>query len=101
MKKIEKNCTFTFIAEFRGGTYCTQVEAETIEESIKLWILKIKEEIGEIKHLGDKTITALEMDLNDTDNKPVLLKGLKNIWYTIASTKKGVFQINIVKTNTQ
>lgn len=88
MEGVEKIFTFTFIVEFRGGTYCTQVEAKTINESVKKWVSKIKKEQSEIKHLGDKIIRELESDLKNIDNKPILLTGLKNVWCTSASTKK-------------
>lgn len=100
MKEIDKESTFTFIVEFRGGTYCTQVKARNVNESINKWILKIKDEQTEIKHLGDKIIAELEKDLSEANNQPVLLKGLENTWCTSASTINGSFLINIVKTNT-
>ena len=39
--------------------------------------------------------------LNDNDYKPIELSTLKNIWCSNFSTSKGVFSVNIVKTNDQ
>jgi hypothetical protein len=89
---------YTFHVDFRGGTYCTQVNAKKLDESLSKWIEKIKIEKNEIKYLGDKIIKQLEDEIRNPDNKPVLLTGLINVWCTFYSTRKGIFDIYIVQT---
>lgn len=92
--------TFTFIADYRGGTYCTQVQAETINKSVRKWTEKLKVEIEEIQYLGYKIIEELEAVSKDKDNQPTPLKGLKNVWCANYTTRQGSFSINIIQTQT-
>lgn len=90
---------FTFIANFRGGTYCTQVQAADVYKSIPEWIRKIKKEQDQIQYLGNKIIEELKKEAKDENNEPVLLNGLQNVWFISYSTTKGSFHINIVQTD--
>ena len=92
---------FTIIAEFRGGTYCSQVYSEDVYSAQKEWIKCLERDKKEIKFLGDKIILELILMLNDEDYKPIELSTLKNIWCSNFSTSKGVFSVNIVKANDQ
>jgi hypothetical protein len=47
---------YTYIMEFRGGTYTTQVKSYDLETSIQDWTEKIYNERKQIDHLGLKTI---------------------------------------------
>ena len=98
MVKIEL-LTYTFITNYRGGIYCTQVKAENVFKSVFAWTQKIKTEKEEIKYLGDKIIKELEVLSKDQDHKPILLTGLKNIWFATYPTHQGIFSINIVQTD--
>ncbi len=96
-----KLLNFTFIVNFRGGTYCSQVQAREVNKSIFKWIKQIEKEQGQIKYLGDKIIEELKKEAIDENNETILLIGLKNIWHTIYSTRQGAFHINIVQTDIQ
>ena len=98
MKRSKKK-TFTFIVAFRGGTYCTQVQAENVNKSILQWLNKIEIEQDQIQYLGNKVLEELKTMAKDDDDKPVPLIGLKNVWYTHYTTRKGSFGINIVQTD--
>lgn len=39
-----KLLTYTFVVEFRGGTYCSQVQAVNIDKAIVAWTEKLKVE---------------------------------------------------------
>jgi hypothetical protein len=93
--------TYTYILEFRGGTYTSQVQSETLETSIEKWIEKIREEREQIDQLGLKTIEEIMGQLlgETSDEKPVLLNGLLNVWYFTISTKKGFGTVHIIKTD--
>ncbi|MBW1656547.1 hypothetical protein [Flavobacterium quisquiliarum] len=90
---------FTYILQFREGTYCSQVKAENIESSIFKWFEKIKEEKNEIKFLGNKTLNDIEFKINNQTNIPTKLDRLNNVWFLHFSSKTGSFFINIIKTS--
>ncbi|KOF04478.1 hypothetical protein OB69_01405 [Roseivirga seohaensis subsp. aquiponti] len=91
---------YTYIMEFRGGTYTTQVKSNNLEASIKDWTDRIHEEQKQIGQLGLKTIKEIKEQLlrKDSDEKPVILNGLVNVWYFTVSTKKGFGTVHIIKT---
>lgn len=92
--------TFTFVVEFRGGTYCSQVKAKNIGKSIIAWAEKLKSEKSEIQYLGNKTIDEIIILTQDNNYKPVPLNKLKNVWYVNYLTKQGFCSINIIQTDT-
>ena len=60
--------TFTFIVYFRGGIYCSQVEAKNISASTIAWFEEIKSKKKDIKYLGDKILKELQIAINDEDD---------------------------------
>lgn len=91
--------TYTYVVEFRGGTYCSQIRAEDLSESLQGWLKELALTKSEIKYLGEKTINELKAMIDADDDFPVELNGLKNIWYIPFSTRSGYFRINIIKTD--
>ena len=91
---------FTYILDFRGGTYISQVQSDSLENSLNVWILQIEKEVNEIKYLGHKTINQMkEMQRNGGIEIPTKLIGLNNVWYNEISTSSGYLRINIVLTS--
>ncbi|WP_299840337.1 hypothetical protein [uncultured Tenacibaculum sp.] len=91
---------FTFIFEFRGGTYTSQLKAIDINKALLNWTEKLKKDSNQIDHLGPKTIIEIKDKLFNLDinEKPTMLSDMKNIWCITLNTKKGFGLINIVKT---
>ncbi|MCO4293923.1 hypothetical protein NF867_13745 [Solitalea sp. MAHUQ-68] len=90
---------FTYIMEFKGGTYTTQVYANALNDSVVAWALQIEKEITEIKLIGNKTVHQIkDLISKEMIDKPTLLTGLENVWYLEIYTRIGVLRINIVKT---
>lgn len=91
---------YTFIMEFRGGTYISQVKSISLEESMEDWINKIEKERKQIYQLGLKSIEDIKEQLlgEDPYESPVLLNGLVNVWHFTVSTRNGFGYVNIVKT---
>ncbi len=86
--------------EFRGGTYVSQVNADTVIKSIVVWIELLENELDEIKYLGINTIQEIKGLIHNGDiDEPVLLKDRKNVWYLGIYSNIGVISINIVKTS--
>jgi hypothetical protein len=94
---MKKTYLFTIIAEFRKGTYVSQVKSKSVVGALKEWIAEI--DAKEIEHLDSKTIELVRADMarNDCD-KPSKIEGMRNVWFTMLLSKKGSFFINIVKT---
>lgn len=61
--------------------------------------MKINEQKAEIKFLGDATLKEIASVIADEDYQPVMLKGLKNIWFMHVPTTQGGLHLNIVKTD--
>lgn len=96
--ELTSKLTFTYIIEFNGGTYCSQIHAEDINASTILWVEKIETEKEQIQSLTDEIILELRTEIQNEDNQPTLLRGLKNAWHTLYQTSGGSFFINIVQT---
>jgi len=84
---------YTIIFEYKEGTYVSQVEALDEFDAFGLWAGELK--IHEIQYFTEKLKLKLIEDSKYEDNKPVLLKGLKNVWCASCSFS-GL--INIIKT---
>lgn len=94
----EEKYKYTFIMEYRGGTYVSQIVSnkENMQDVCIEWAETL--DVTEIQHIGQKMKKKLIKEMKDEDNTPALLKGLENVWFTHTLLKgKGVY-INIVKT---
>ncbi|MDP4239458.1 MAG: hypothetical protein Q8904_08325 [Bacteroidota bacterium] len=90
---------YTYIMELRGGTYVAQVEANNISDSVFKWIEQIEREVGEIKYIGNRTISELkQMFLINLIDEPIKLNRVSNVWYLGIYCKVGKMLINIVNT---
>ena len=85
---------YSFILEYMGGTYISQIEAIDHHQAIRLWLMNLDVEGIENFSLKDKSI-LIKDDFEDEDPTP--LNGLKNIWFFLVH-KKGVGYVNFVKT---
>lgn len=86
---------FTFIVEYKGGTYISQVSGPSLAGAIAKWA----------RTRTDRDLTTWDMrrdDLNELvkADAPVLLEGCRNIWCMSASTDEGLILVNIVATST-
>ena len=73
--------------------------SKDLETSLDEWYKKIKTERSEIKYLGEKTVLEISNIIRSKDHSPVLLDGLRNIWYMYLPTKKGSMHMTIVQTD--
>lgn len=86
--------TFTIILDFKGGTYIAQVKAHNAQQACLKWAAQIKP--NEIANLGAIGKTQLQKELSE--DKPVLLTGLVNVWCMTAYVRNSPALINIVQT---
>jgi hypothetical protein len=81
--------------EYLEGTYISQVNANNIGKAMMPWIQNLKTE--EIKGFSSSDKKKLIND-NFSDEVPVLIRGMKNVWHFLIITKKGTGFVNCVKT---
>ena len=81
--------------DYLGGTYSSQVQAESKEQAMQVWIdnLKVEEIKGFTEQDRKNVITA-----GFNENDPCMLTGIVNTWHFIFRTKKGTAFINFVQT---
>jgi hypothetical protein len=95
--------TFTFIMDYRGGTYTSQVQADSIQTAILAWARNLA--VGEIAHLGPKLKQRLIGGLENDEYKiyrATPLQGLTNVWCVNVPLPISVGTIiNAVKTDMQ
>jgi len=96
MKNAEN--LYTWIVEFRGGTYISQIYAASVEDSIQGWLKEQAENPGQIRWLGAKSLREVKTGFRQEYSRPVLLHGMQNAWYTAVLSRMGAMHINIVQT---
>ncbi len=83
---------FTFIAEYKGGTYISQYAAEALDEALHLWI-------NNVDFLTEKQLKSFKREISDGDiDSAVELKDLDNIWCVCYTVLGGLLLLNIVDT---
>jgi len=87
---------YTYIFEFRNGTYITQVSAKTVQQSMPKWINQLKAALDEIEYLNNQSISEIEQEL--AVEQPILLKGKQSVWCLSFTIKQGLGLVNIVET---
>ncbi len=86
---------YTFILDYLGGTYISQVKSSNKFEAMKLWIQNLQ--IDEIENFSNNDKMNLIRD-NFSDEDPIAISGLKNVWHFLITTSKGTGFVNFVKT---
>jgi hypothetical protein len=87
---------YTFIMDYKGGTYISQAEAANEQEAIIRWIEKL--DTTQVKGFSksDKR-KIIELGFSD-DDRATPITGMQNVWYFNVRTKKGFAGINVIKT---
>jgi hypothetical protein len=85
---------FTFIMDFQGGTYISQVNATSPESACIKWAENL--ETSEIPGLGSKGKNFIIEEVKK--EPPVTLKGVSNSWCTILDVYGKRALINLVQT---
>ena len=89
---------YTFIMEFRAGTYIAQHTANSIDEAVTIWAKNL--DTKQIMYLGEKTkkqfLKELPSELKEFPPAPVAT--VQNVWFTSFLFKTGYARVNIIKT---
>jgi len=87
---------YTFIMDYKGGTYISQVEAVDEQEAMICWIENLDTtQVKGFSKSDKRKIIALGFS---DDDRATPITGMQNTWYFNVRTKKGFAGINIVKT---
>ncbi|MBK9453419.1 MAG: hypothetical protein IPN95_29350 [Bacteroidetes bacterium] len=87
---------FTFIMEYKRGTYIWQGESESKETACFKWVEELKTD--EIAGFSKKTRKKLHTRLLDVDNAPIAIKNCENVWCMLFTIKKKSILVNIIQT---
>lgn len=86
---------YTIIFDYKGGTYVSQLYAKDEYLACLKWAQDL--DTKEIEYIGERLKKKLLSELSDEDNKPILLKGMLNVWFTMIALNGNAF-IHIIKT---
>jgi hypothetical protein len=86
---------FTFILEFRGGTYISQYKGRTLKDACKKWVVNVEPDT--VFGLGIKGKQSLANQI--ADSLPVPISGAHNVWCATASIHGKLCFVNIVRTD--
>lgn len=93
---------YTFIMEYRGGTYISQVTAASVGAAILPWANQLP--VDEIAHFGPRLKARLVDELARTSHggRATELNGVTNVWHVSVPMPGGASTvINAVKTDTR
>ena len=89
--------TYTFLTDFRGGTYICQKAADDLRSACVLWMEEIASG-GYVPHLDVKAFTkAFHADIDELP--PVPLDDLRNVWVFHLVVGKDVVDLHVVQTD--
>jgi hypothetical protein len=87
---------YTFLLDFKDGTYISQVDANTEKEACQKWAENL--DVSEIVGLGIKGKEILIIEMENEEIVPI--KNLKNVWCVSALIRGKLALITFVKTET-
>ena len=87
---------YTFIMEFMGGTYISQVREKTLVKACLKWARTLNSD--DIKGLGPKGHDLLIREVEE-ECQPVPISDTRNVWCTSARIKGRLGLIHVVQTS--
>ena len=89
----------TFIIEYAGGTYVSQIQADDERAALSIWLSKLaSHRIADAVSLDIAAVFEGYDGRDDHIDNPVLLDGLTNAWCISASGPQGSLTGHIVRT---
>ena len=85
---------FTFIVEYRGGTYISQYMAPSIIEAFRIWAKNLDLQNFPEKE-KNKILKILDEDLEDL---PTPIDEVDNVWHHLFIVYRRTYFINVVET---
>lgn len=84
---------FTFIAEFRGGTYISQYKSKTLNEAMFEWSKGLS-----IEYFSESVKRKIIEKTKEIEFAPILLNGIDNTWCTSYTISRSFLLLNIIET---
>ena len=85
---------YTFILDFEGGTYLSQVEASTFKSAPAVWASNLAP--GEVRGMREASIRELGAAM--AENTPIQLNGLVHAWCVSALVRGRLALVHFVQT---
>jgi hypothetical protein len=86
---------WTFIADYRGGTYISQCQAPNCLAALTKWAKAFPEVRGSF--IGSKTRAKLIVACRDKSERPIAIASVRNVWYWSPLGMKMV--VHIIRTD--
>lgn len=83
----------TFIAEYRGGTYISQIKGCELNEALIIWCEKLDRKI-----FSSSKKQQIFKEILDRNNNPTPLIGIDHVWCCCFLSGKFFLLLNIVET---
>lgn len=84
---------FTFIAQYKGGTYISQYDADSLENALYSWTDNLDLQYFELKEKRE-----IQVKFRDEDFFPVPVNDVVHVWCGAVSACKNFLILNIVET---
>jgi hypothetical protein len=84
---------YTFIAEYRGGTYISQYVALSIENALIEWVNNL-----DSKYFSHHKKKLLKKEIADVDSFPLPIDGVDKVWCVCYLSGKYFLLLNIIET---
>jgi len=85
---------YTMVLDYKGGTYISQVTAESPEAALTNWVTSANE-----RDLSHWSLTHQEL-AQLSEDRLIPIENCKNVWCASDSTESGLMLLNIVATET-
>ncbi|MBP6826547.1 MAG: hypothetical protein KA165_08310 [Saprospiraceae bacterium] len=89
--------TYTFIAEYKGGTYIRQIQGTSIGEACLAWGQYVTQ--SDNIPVKNKASFAKNLQSDLAEIPPACLDDTPNVWYFLADAGKSYVHVNVVKTH--
>jgi len=94
MQKVIRNMKkYTFIAEYRGGTYISQYVTLSIENALVEWVNNL-----DSKYFSHHKKKLLRKEIVDVDFPPLPIDGVDKVWCGCYLSGKYFLLLNIIET---
>ena len=84
---------FTFIAEYKKGTYISQYESSNLMEALVIWADNL-----DIQFFTEKVKATIQEQVRDNFYSPVSIEKVDNVWCSSYVIFRSLLLLNIVET---
>ena len=84
---------YTFIVEYRGGTYISQYVAFDLKIALSMWVNHLDK-----RYFSTHKKQLLQEEISDIDFFPVPVEGIENVWCGSYLSGKYFLLLNIIVT---